>query len=225
VVVTARHVPANQYGSIELLSTIRDFPFHADATGNVSTDITVPRNIGAGDHIVRICWASTCHAPTTLRVIEPVALASPSPGAPTTPGASPQPTTPGTSPQPTTAPRPGPDPTPVASPRPGASPTPPPVPTPSPKPTPTPSAYITLNSVSVVGNTSVTFHYFYVGTANVYVCQGGTCRSAGTVTVAPGPNTLVMFKTPAGILPTGLLAGQAYVVANSLKSDLVNVGA
>jgi hypothetical protein len=213
VVVTAGHVPADQDGTIQMLSAVHNFPFRADAKGNVSTEITIPRDIGAGDHTVRICWAWSCHASTTLHVLEPVGLASPSPGA--TP-----PTTPGASPQPTTAPGQSPVPTGAASPRPGTTPTPLPVPTPSPKPTPTPSPSITLNSVSALGNTSVTFHYFYAGTANVFVCQG-TCRSAGTVTVAPGPNTLVTFKTPALILPTG----QAYVVADSLKSDPVSVGA
>jgi hypothetical protein len=68
------------------------------------------------------------------------------------------------------------------------------------------------------------FHYFYGGTATVSVCQGGTCHAGGTVTVAPGSGTTVSFKTPAGILPTAILIGPAYVTAGSLTSGSVSVG-
>jgi len=219
VVVTATHVPTNQSGSIQLLSVIHDFPFRADANGNVTSDITIPRNIGAGDHTVRICWGSTCHASATLRVVEPGVTP------PTTPGASPQPTTtPGQTPAPTGGASPGPGTNPVPAPK--ATPIPASTPSPSPSalpsPTPVASPSITLVSVSAVGSTTVTFHNFSAGTIAVCVWQSGTCHSANA-TFTPGTNTT--FKTPVGILPTGLLAGQAYITANSLTSNSVNVTA
>jgi serine/threonine-protein kinase len=219
VVVTATHVPTNQSGSIQLLSVIHDFAFRADANGNVTSDIVIPRNIGAGAHTVRICWASTCHASATLRVVEPGVTP------PTTPGASPQPaTTPGQTPAPTggASPGPGTSPAPAPKPTPSAAPTPSPSPSPLPSPTPVASPSITLVSVSAVGNTTVTFLNFSAGTIAVCVWQGGSCHSANA-TVTPGTNTT--FKTPVGILPTGLLAGQAYITANSLTSNSVNVTA
>ncbi len=90
VVVTAGNLPGNQNGDIQLFSTLHTFPFHADANGNLSLPILVPRNIDAGDHTVRICWAAQCRASAILHVIEPVGFATPSPGA--TPTASPNPT-------------------------------------------------------------------------------------------------------------------------------------
>ena len=101
VVVTARGLPANQNGEIELLSILRTFPFHASATGNVSVPIAIPLNIGAGDHTVKICWAAQCRASATLHVVEPVASVSPSTA--TTPTASPNPTS-----RPTATPSPAP---------------------------------------------------------------------------------------------------------------------
>ena len=220
VVVTTTNVPANQSGMIQLHSTTHDFPFQADANGYGSTDILIPLDIGSGDHTVKVCWASTCHASATLHVVAPAALETPS----ATPGASPQPTsTPGRSPVPSAAPSPRPGPSPIPTPRA----TPSPAPTPSPKPTPTPSAFITLVSVSATGNTTVVFHYFYAGTANIFVCQNGTCHAApgNPRRVAAGANITVTFKTPSGIVPTTVLKPwQAYVVANSLKSNSVNVG-
>jgi hypothetical protein len=90
VVVAASRVPANQVGEIELLSAVRTFAFRADANGNVSVSILVPRNIGAGDHTVKICWAAQCRASATLHVIDAMASASPTPA--TTPSPSPNPT-------------------------------------------------------------------------------------------------------------------------------------
>ena len=207
VVVTAGHVPANQSGTIQLLSAIHNFPFTADANGAVTTDITVPREIGAGDHTVRICWASRCHASATLHVLVP---GSASPG-PTTPGASPTPgATPGQSPAPT----------PGASPKPGTTPPPTPIATSTPPPPPAPS--ITLVSVSVANGTKVTFVNFSAGTVSVCVWQG-SCHSTN-VSVPQGTSTLT-FTTPVGILPTGLLAGQARIIVGSLTSNYVNVTA
>ncbi len=198
VIVRATNVPANQSGEIQLHSAVHIFAFQADSNGHVSLPIVVPRNIGGGDHTVTICWASRCRNSVTLHVLEPgVALASPTPG--TTPGV-----TPGASPTPTggTSPRPG------SSPSPAPRPTPSPTPPPPPSPTPTPSPSVTLNSISQLGSTFVTFHYFYGGSTTVAVCQGSTCHAAGSVSVGQGSSVTVSFKTPVGIL-----VGGSYYVA------------
>ncbi len=102
VVVNAAHLPANQNGEIQLLSTVHTFPFHADSNGVVSVPILVPRNIGAGDHTVKICWGTSCRASVTLHVLEPVASVTPSSGTTPTPSASAAPTS-----RPTASPTPG----------------------------------------------------------------------------------------------------------------------
>jgi len=81
--------------------------------------------------------------------------------------------------------------------------------------------------VSATGNTTVVFHYFYAGSATVNVCQNGICHQVpGSVSVAPGSSTTVTFKTPVGILPsTPVTTESAYVTANSLRSNMVVVGA
>jgi eukaryotic-like serine/threonine-protein kinase len=89
VVISATHVPANQVGEIQLNSPVRVFPFKADGTGNVSVDVVIPRDIGAGDHIVAICWNNTCHAQTTLHVTAPLSFATPSPNPTPSSSASP----------------------------------------------------------------------------------------------------------------------------------------
>jgi len=226
----ASNVPGNQVGEIELLSAVHLYPFRSDANGKVTANLTVPRDIGAGEHTVKLCWSSQCHASVTLHVVVPGTAVS------TSPGATPS-TTPASSPSPTAAPTSSPTPGSTPAPQPASSPTPAPVPTPipAPKPSPipsptsppTPAASITLVSVSQLGNTTVVFHYFYGGTATVCVNQGGTCHPAGTVTVAPGANTTVVFKTPVGILPTGLLVGPASVTAckaTCLTSNTVSAG-
>src|SRR5438132_2632053 len=99
--VSATHVPANQVGEIQLWSVVHTYPFHADAQGNVSLDMTVPRDVALGDHVVKICWKNTCHAQAPLRVFAEVAQASPTPVANTSPGATPA----AGSPPPTATPR------------------------------------------------------------------------------------------------------------------------
>src|SRR5438128_3925890 len=54
--VTASHVPANQAGEIQLHSVVHAYAFRADSNGNVAMDITVPDDIDAGTHAVKICW-------------------------------------------------------------------------------------------------------------------------------------------------------------------------
>ncbi|HEX9547566.1 MAG TPA: protein kinase, partial [Acidimicrobiales bacterium] len=222
VVANATNVPANQNGEIQLHSALHVFTFHADSNGHVSLPIVVPRNIGAGNHTVTICWASRCRNSVTLHVIEPgVALASPTPGTTpgATPGASPTPnTTPGSSPTPTGGTSGSPHPSPISTPKS----TPPPPPPPSPTPTPNPS--INLGAVhQAPGTTTMAFHYYYGGSATVTIHQGSTTRSV-TVSVAAGSTAYVTFATPGGILVTvSGLVPQAYATVGSLVSNSVNV--
>ena len=208
LVVTVQHLPPKQAGELQMLSQLHVFPFRTDSNGNASVEVIVPTNIGVGDHIVRACWSSACPLQTTFHVVSLAAIVtSPTPtGSPKT-GASPSPSS-----YPTSNPTSNPTPTSGRAPYPSPSPTPTkPPPPPPPKPTPAPS--VTLVSISSVGNTTVTFHYFYGGSATVAVCQGGTCRAAGTVAVASGSNVQVSFKTPTGILASPL-GGSAYVSTN-----------
>jgi serine/threonine protein kinase len=89
VVVTAKNVPANQAGEIQLRSDLHTFPFQADANGEVSEPILIPRGIGSGDHVVHVCWASQCYGSATLHVIE--VAPSPTPRTTPSPTASPSP--------------------------------------------------------------------------------------------------------------------------------------
>ncbi|HVS47272.1 MAG TPA: serine/threonine-protein kinase [Candidatus Dormibacteraeota bacterium] len=91
VLVTAGHVPANQDGEIRLFSPVHTYPFHADANGNVSATITIPQDIGIGDHTVHICWASICRVSAILHVLEPVAVVTPSPTSEPSPSPTPTP--------------------------------------------------------------------------------------------------------------------------------------
>jgi serine/threonine-protein kinase len=91
VVVTASHVPANQVGEIQLRSDLHTFPFQADANGELSEPILIPRNIGSGDHVVHVCWLSQCYGSATLHVIEPAPSPTPTPKASPTPTGSPSP--------------------------------------------------------------------------------------------------------------------------------------
>jgi hypothetical protein len=201
VVVTATHVPANQDGTIQLLSARYDFSFRSDASGNVIRDITIPQDIEAGDHVVKICWASTCPASTTLHVATPADAATPSPDAttPATPGVSPQPTaSPGQPPRPGTTPTPAPRATPSAS--------------PAPSPTPTPAPYVTVGSISQLYGFTAVLRYFGGGTWTISVFDVTLARSftAGTATVPTGSTYFSQhFGTPLGVVA----GNQAYVTA------------
>jgi len=207
VVANATNLPPNQNGEFQLRSTLHIFPFHADSNGHVSMPIQVPRNIGAGDHTVTICYNSKCRNTVTLHVLEPAGFASPAPGS--TPGASPV-----SSPTPTGGTSGSPHPSPISTPK--SSPPPPPTPTPNPS--------INLGSIhQAPGTTTMAFHYYYAGSATVTIHQGSTTRSV-TVIVAPDSTTYVTFPTPTGILVTvANLVPQAYVTVGSLVSNSVNV--
>jgi protein kinase-like protein len=95
VVVTASHVPPNQVGEVQLWSVERIVPFRADGNGNVSITLDIPRYLGPGDHLVKVCWGGTCYANQVIHVMAPLATPSPSPSASPSPTHSP---TPGASP-------------------------------------------------------------------------------------------------------------------------------
>jgi len=138
ITVTATHLPANQAGQIELLSQLYTFPFSADANGSVSQPITIPLDIGIGDHHLSICWSNSCPLQLALTVVAPGALTSPTPTASGTPGASP-----------TSQPGGG------SSPTPRRSATPLPTPTTNPCPT-SPSRAILFGPLSVKSGSSFT---------------------------------------------------------------------
>jgi hypothetical protein len=89
--ITASHVPANQAGQIQLLSVVHTYPFRANANGDVTLDIAVPRDINLGNHVVQICWNGSCHKQTTLKVVAGVAEVLPTPSGNQTPGVTPSP--------------------------------------------------------------------------------------------------------------------------------------
>jgi hypothetical protein len=93
LVIAASNVPANQAGEIQLWSSLSTYPFQADANGEVSITITVPPDIGVGDHQVKACWGGTCHAQSTLKVLMGIPTPSPTPSASpsATPSRSPSP--------------------------------------------------------------------------------------------------------------------------------------
>jgi protein kinase-like protein len=193
VVVSATRVPANQAGEIQLHSVIHTFPFKASASGNVAIDITVPRDIGFGDHLVALCYNAGCHAQKTLHVVSRVAFASPTTIGNVTPG-----TTPTVNASPTAGSTPRPTSTPGSTPTPTATSAPPPAP------------YITNASISKLNGFYVAFHYFGGGTWNVSVVQLGRPYGAGGVTIPTGSTYFTQkFNTPAAVLSLQ----QAYIVA------------
>ncbi|HXD81966.1 MAG TPA: serine/threonine-protein kinase [Candidatus Acidoferrum sp.] len=104
VLLTASNLPANQSGEIRLHSELRVFQFQTDSYGNLRQSIAIPRNAGIGGHTIQVCWASVCHLTAILQVLEPVALATPTPTETASPTASPTPaSTPSQSPRPTSS--------------------------------------------------------------------------------------------------------------------------
>jgi Protein kinase domain len=172
VVATASHLPANQSGEIQLLSTVHTFPFHASSSGDVSVSIRVPLNIGAGDHTVRLCWNASCRASATLHVLAPVAFATPSPGSTpsTAPGASPI-----------------------------ASPIPTPRATPSPSPPPRSLALSSGHITLLTGTMSVKgFNYSpSKSVAVTFVQSPATNQTVATAVVGSDGTFLTSYKIPA----------------------------
>jgi hypothetical protein len=213
VKVTATHVPANQVGQIQLWSVVRMVPFRADANGDVSVDLSVPRDIALGNHTVKICWNGTCHKQAPLLVVSGVAEL-PTPVANTSPGASssPSPTsvapqTPGSTPHPTSNPTSNPTsrPTspPTSAPRPTPTPTPPP---PPPTPSPTPNPCPTSTQAAVLTQPSGT----YIAPSTIPVTgQNFTPNKQVTVTFSLGGNvqTKTTFVSCNGTFSTGFSPG------------------
>src|SRR5438034_641903 len=139
VKVTATHVPANQAGEVQLWSVVNTYFFAADANGEMTLEMTVPSDIELGQHVVKICWAGTCHKQAPLRVVSGVAEApSSTPVANNTPGASPTTSrTPGSTPRPGSTSTPRSTPTSGSTSTPASTPRPTPTRLPSPSPTPT----------------------------------------------------------------------------------------
>ncbi len=196
VEVTATHVPAGQAGEIELHSIVHTYAFQADGQGRVRVEMTVPDDVELGDHVVKICWANSCHKDAALRVVagpgEPLPTPSGSPSA--SPSASPSGTphsspTPGSTPRTTATPRSTTTANPTAAPKPSPTPTkPPPSPTPTSNPCPTSTSAATLtqpgstvalsSTIPVAGqnftpNAQVTVRYYL----------GGTLKATKTATV------------------------------------------
>ncbi len=209
VVVNASHLPANQNGEIQLLSTVHAFPFHANASGDVSVPILVPRNIGAGDHTVKLCWNASCRASVTLHVIEPV---TPSPGS--TPS-----TAPGASPAAGATPSHSPTPIGAASPSPGPS----PIPTPKASPPAAPVISISNYNIKIAtGSETVYGVHFAPGSAvTITFVQGSVTTSEGSAGVSSSGYFSKTFTVPA----TAVVGPAAVKVCgtNGCLSATVNV--
>ena len=159
IVATAKHLPANQVGEIQLLSTITTFAFRSDAFGDVSKRIQVPSDIDPGSHTVRICWNNHCHAQATLHVVGSVAQSTP-----------------------------GPVRSPSATSNPSRSPSPTPKATPSPSPIP-PSITLSQSSVKLGGSVTVSgFHFSPVRSVTISFTQNVTTTQIGTATTGPNGN-------------------------------------
>ena len=85
--VSATSLPANQSGEMQLHSTIHTVPFRSDSAGRATVYLRIPIETAPGPHTISICWNASCHGSTSLQVLAPPALATPSP----TPGPSPTP--------------------------------------------------------------------------------------------------------------------------------------
>jgi hypothetical protein len=212
VLVTAKHLPANQTGEIRLHSDLVRFPIRADRSGAVSGEILIPFDSGAGDHLVELCWASKCHISAILHVLDSGAVTSPNPGeSPSTPGATPAP---GSSP----SPRAGSSPTPRATPLPAASPT--------PTASPAQARSIALSSTHFTvlngGTTTVSGSNFIAGrTVTIQFVQFGTKAQTTVVVATTGAFTQVLK------VPAPLVAGPATISAcdSSCASQTVQVTA
>ena len=90
LMVNASHLPPNQGGELQLMSQLYTFPFRADGLGDLSAQVTVPLDIGTGDHLVRLCWSGSCHAQASFTVLAPQTLPTPTPLASPSPTSTPK---------------------------------------------------------------------------------------------------------------------------------------
>jgi len=207
VTVTATRVPANQTGEIQLWSVVHTYPFSASGKGDVSLDMTVPRDIALGDHVVKICWKNACHAQTGLRVVSGVAAASPTAVANTSPGATP---TAGSTP------RSSPNPTAGATPTSGSTPHPTSTPTSVPKPTPSPTP--TQNPCS--GNSSAAA----LTPANQSVVLGGSASFTGSNFTPNSSVSLSYYAPQSAAAPTKTWSVKATCAGGFTTSVTTNGG-
>ena len=203
VTVTATRVPANQVGQIVLRSQLLAFPFQAGVGGNVSEVITVPVDVGIGDHTVDLCWGGSCHVRRILHVVAPGTLPS------STPSTNPSPTASG---HPTAKPSAGKTPTPGASPAPKSSPGPTPTPrrSPTPTPVPTPNPHITISPACGKANSSVAVAGFYFTAGqreNIDFIQGRTTTRVATGVLVGSSGRFVKAVT----VPVLALPGNATI--------------
>jgi serine/threonine-protein kinase len=70
-VVTLQNLPSNQQVVIRLDGNTQIGAGRASASGDLSTDITVPRQTAAGGHTVRACWNGNCPVSTPVKVDPP----------------------------------------------------------------------------------------------------------------------------------------------------------
>ena len=189
VTVTATHVPANQVGEIQLWSVVHTYPFTANANGEVSLELTVPRDIALGDHVVKICWQNSCHKQAPLRVVSGVAQASPTPVANTSPGATPST---GSTPRPSSTPTAGATPTSGSTPHPTSTPTSTATATPTSVPGPTPSPTPTQNPCP--GNTSTPA---LAPSSQSILLSGGSASISGS-NFTPNSNVTLSYYAPKG---------------------------
>ena len=207
VTVTATRVPANQTGEIQLWSVVHTYPFSASGKGDVSLDMTVPRDIALGDHVVKICWKNACHAQTGLRVVSGVAAASPTAVANTSPGATPTAgSTPRSSPNPTA----GATPTSGSTPHPTSTPTSVPKPTPSPTPTQNPCP----------GNSSAAA----LAPANQSVVLGGIASFTGSNFTPNSSVSLSYYAPQSAAAPTTTWSVKATCAGGFTTSVTTNGG-
>src|SRR2546423_234029 len=209
--VTAKHVPANQAGELQLFSIVHTFPFQASSKGEVTLDMTVPRDVNLGDHVLKICWSNTCHQQTTLRVVAGVGEVLPTPVGNQTPGAGPSPSgshsptptaTSGSTSRPTSTPTSAPTSTPTS--RPTSTPTSQPS-----SPPPTPTSYITVSPTKVKPGGSVTVAGYYFGVARpitlTFTDVVSTTSANAAITSSSGYFTTVISIPATALLGTATI--------------------
>jgi len=209
--VTATHVPANQAGELQLFSIVHTFPFQANSKGEVTLDMTVPRDVNLGNHVLKICWSNTCPQQTTLRVVAGVGEVLPTPVGNQTPGVAPSPSgshsptptaTSGSTSRPTSTPTSAPTSTPTS--RPTSTPTSQPS-----SPPPTPTSYITVSPTKVKPGGSVTVAGYYFGVARpitlTFTDVVSTTSANAAITSSSGYFTTVISIPATALLGTATI--------------------
>ncbi len=176
--VGADRLPANQVGQIQLQSQLHSFWFRADGGGAFTESITIPLDIGIGDHLLSLCWGNSCRLHLPLTVVPPGTLPTATPTANSSPSASGRPSS-----KPTTSP----------------------TPTSNPCPTPKSGAALTANPTTVVGGRSVTlsgtnFSPYKVVTLMYY--RGSTLMLTWTTVALCNGSFTTGVRTAAGVVRT-----------------------